>query len=226
VSENDPSGTAETRSKVRTSPSRMADRVHVDTRLLHELLDGSVLGHVGFVSDGGQPVVLPIAIARDGDRVLLHGSTGSRWLRLLATGIPVSLAVTALDALVVARSAFESSMRYRSAVLFGSCRPVTEPEAKLHALDLLTDALIPGRVAELRRPSGKELAATLVLAMTVEDYTVKVAQNWPDDPAEDVAGPAWAGVLPLRTGYSEAWPAPDLAPGIERPESVRRLLGG
>lgn len=203
----------------------MADRVHVDDQALRQLLDESMLGHVGFVADGGQPIVLPIAIARDDDQVLLHGSTGSRWLRLLATGVPVSLAVTALDALVVARSAFESSMRYRSAVLFGRCRPVTEEVAKLRALDVLTDALIPGRVAEIRRPTGKELAATLVLAMTVEEYTIKIAQNWPDDPADDVDGPAWAGVLPRQTGYPEAWPAPDLAPGIEQPESVRRLLG-
>jgi len=209
----------------RTRPTRLPERVSTDDRAaLHELLDGSLLGHVGFTDPAGRPVVLPIAIARDGDEVLLHGSTGSRWLRSIAEGGPISLAVTALDALVIARSAFESSMRYRSAVLFGRCRPVTEPAAKLRALDLLTDALIPGRVAELRRPTGKELAATLVLAMTVEEYSVKISQNWPDDPAEDVAGPAWAGVLPLRTSYPAAWPAPDLAPGIDQPESVRRLL--
>jgi len=209
----------------RTTPTRMPERVSTDDRAaLYELLDASLLGHVGFTDRAGRPVVLPIAIARDGAEVLLHGSTGSRWLRSIAEGGPISLAVTALDALVVARSAFESSMRYRSAVLFGRCRPVTEPDAKLRALDLLTDALIPGRVAELRRPTGKELAATLVLAMTVEEYSLKISQNWPDDPAEDVAGPAWAGVLPLRTGYSAAWSAPDLTPGIDQPESVRRLL--
>lgn len=208
----------------RTQPTRMVERVSDrDRPALDELLDGEPIGHVGFVTEDGQPFVLPTAIARDGADVLLHGSTGSRWLRLIGQGIPVSLAVTALDALVVARSAFESSMRYRSAVLFGRCAPL-EGAAKLAALDTLTDALIPGRVAELRRPNAKELAATLVLRLTVEDYTIKISQGWPDDPAADVAGPAWAGVLPRQVRHPQAWPAPDLRGGIELPGSVRRLL--
>ncbi|HJQ02041.1 MAG TPA: pyridoxamine 5'-phosphate oxidase family protein [Jatrophihabitans sp.] len=218
----EPSTTDPTRS--RTTPARMVERVSdTDRAGLDQLLDSTPIGHVGFVADG-QPVVLPIAIARDGADVLLHGSTGSRWLRLIAQGIPVSLAVTEIDALVVARSAFESSMRYRSAVLFGTCRQLAD-QAKQDALDLLTDALIPGRVAEVRRPNARELAATLVLRLIVEEYTIKISQGWPDDPPSDVAGPAWAGVLPRRTSYPQAWPAPDLRDGIELPESVRRLLG-
>ncbi len=201
----------------------MTERVSQDADALHQLLDSSLLGHVGFVTEDGQPFVLPIAIARDGDDVLLHGSTGSRWLRLIGQGIPVSLAVTELDALVVSRSAFESSMRYRSAVLFGRCA-VLDDAQKVRALDLLTDHLIPGRTAEIRRPRPKELAATLALRLQVEDFTIKIAQEWPDDPDDDVAGMAWAGVLPKRTGYAEAWPAPDLADGIELPDSVRNLL--
>ena len=157
--------------------------------------------------------------------MLLHGSTGSRWLRLIAQGIPVSLAVTELDALVVARSAFESSMRYRSAVLFGRCR-LLDDQDKARALDVLTDKLIPGRVAEVRRPEPKELAATLALRLDIEDFTIKIAQEWPDDPPSDVAGTAWAGVLPRRRGYTEAWPAPDLSDGIAVPASVRSLLEG
>jgi nitroimidazol reductase NimA-like FMN-containing flavoprotein (pyridoxamine 5'-phosphate oxidase superfamily) len=202
----------------------MSDRVSAsDVAGLHRLLDAVPVGHVGFVADNGQPVVLPIAIARDGETVLLHGSTGSRWLRLLATGIPVSLAVTVLDGLLVARTAFESSMHYRSAVLFGCCAPL-DGAAKLAALDLLTDTLIPGRVAEVRRPSAKELAATLVLRMSVEDFSIKVSNGQPDDLPEDVAGPAWAGVLPLATRYRAALEAPDLRPGTPVPPSVRRLL--
>jgi nitroimidazol reductase NimA-like FMN-containing flavoprotein (pyridoxamine 5'-phosphate oxidase superfamily) len=209
----------------RTTAARMVERVSdTDRAGLDRLLDSSPIGHVGFVTEDGQPVVLPIAIARDGADVLLHGSTGSRWLRLLAQGVPVSLAVTEIDALVVARSAFESSMRYRSAVLFGSCRQL-DGQPKQQALDVLTDALIPGRVAEVRRPTAKELAATLVLRLTVQDYTIKISQGWPDDPPSDVAGSAWAGVLPRRIGYPAAWPAPDLRDGIELPGSVRRLLG-
>jgi uncharacterized protein len=207
----------------RIRPTRMPERVSADQATLDRLLADVPVGHVGFVTEAGQPFVLPIAIAPDGTDLLLHGSTGSRWLRLIATGIPVSLAVTALDGLLVARSAFESSMHYRSAVLFGRCTPLDGHE-KARALDILTDALIPGRVAEVRRPSAKELAATLVLRMTVEDWSIKVSAGQPDDLAEDVAGPAWAGVLPLASRYTEARRAPDLRPGIQTPASVRRLL--
>ena len=206
----------------RVRPTRMPDRVSADRAALRQLLADIPVGHVGFVTEDGQPFVLPTAIARDGDDVLLHGSTGSRWLRLIATGIPVSLAVTALDGMLVARSAFESSMHYRSAVLFGCCTAL-EGEQKVDALDILTDALIPGRVAEVRRPSAKELAATLVLRMIVEDWSIKLSDGQPDDLAEDVAGPAWAGVVPLVSRYGQAQDAPDLRPDIEVPASVRRL---
>lgn len=210
----------------RVRPSRMTDRVGADQAKLAQLLADVPVGHVGFATEDGQPFVLPIAVSPDGSDgpdVLLHGSTGSRWLRLLATGIPVSLAVTALDGMLVARSAFESSMHYRSAVLFGRCVAL-QGEDKISALDLITDALIPGRVAEVRRPSAKELAATLVLRLNVEDWSLKVSNGEPDDLAEDVAGPAWAGVLPLVSRYTEARDAPDLLPGIEVPPSVRRML--
>jgi hypothetical protein len=133
------------------------------------------------------------------------------------------LAVTAVDGLVVARSAFESSMHYRSAVLFGRCS-ILEPGHKQSALELITDSLIPGRTAELRAPRGKELAATMVLRMSVSDWTYKVSDRWPEDPADDVAGPAWAGVLPRRTGFRAALDTFDLRPGIEPPASVRALL--
>lgn len=206
----------------RTAPTRMAEKfVLPDAAALAALVRDARVGHFAFVEDG-QPRVLPIAIVTDGADILLHGSSGSHWLRLLATGIPVALSVTAVDALVVARSAFESSMNYRSAVLFGRCAPVAEPTA---SLDLVTESLIPGRVAELRPHSPKELAATLVLRMAVDEWTLKVSDGWPDDGPADVAGPAWAGILPLRTGYTGAVPAPDLADGIPVPASVAGLLG-
>ena len=195
-----------------------------DLDALTALVRDARVGHFAFVEDG-TPRVLPIAIVTDGAHILLHGSSGSHWLRLLATGIPVALSVTAIDALVVARSAFESSMNYRSAVLFGNCAPVGESMAdKVAALDLVTEGLIPGRAAELRPHSAKELAATLVLRMRIDEWTLKVSEGWPDDGPADVAGPAWAGILPLRTGYADALPAPDLAAGIRRPDSVRALL--
>ncbi len=207
----------------RATPSRMLEKFEdPDRSALRSLVADAMIGHFAFVVDG-QPRVLPIAIVADGDDILLHGSTGSTWLRLLATGVPVALSVTAVDALVVARSAFESSMNYRSAVLFGSCAPVPA-HTKVATLDLVTDGLIPGRVAELRPHTAKELAATLILRMTVDEWSLKVSAGWPEDEAPDVAGRAWAGVLPVATGYSHAAPAPDLADGILVPASVIGLL--
>ncbi len=209
----------------RTTPTRMPEKfVAPDLAALAALVGDARVGHFAFVEDG-EPRVLPIAIVADGAHILLHGSTGSHWLRLLATGIPVALSITAIDALVVARSAFESSMNYRSAVLFGSCAPVGDnPMEKVAALDLVTEGLIPGRVAELRPHTAKELAATLVLRMTVSEWTLKVSEGWPEDGPADVAGQAWAGTLPVRTGYERAIPAPDLAAGIPLPASVLTLL--
>lgn len=209
----------------RSIPARMPEKYPGrDRAALHALVADARVGHVAFVVDG-EPRVLPIAIVSAGDDILLHGSTGSRWLRLLATGAPVALSVTALDAVVVARSAFESSMHYRSAVLFGGCRPVVD-DAKVHALDHITNAILPGRVGEIRRHSARELAATLVLRLDVEDWTLKVSDGWPDDGPDDVAGTAWAGVLPVATGFTTALPAPDLAEGIALPSSVQDLLEG
>ena len=210
----------------RTAPTRMPEKfVAPDLAALAALVRDARVGHFAFVEDG-EPRVLPIAIVAEGAHILLHGSTGSHWLRLLATGIPVALSVTAIDALVVARSAFESSMNYRSVVLFGTCAPVGDnPVDTVAALDLVTEGLIPGRVAELRPHTAKELAATLVLRMTVSEWTLKVSEGWPEDGPADVAGQAWAGTLPLRTGYERAIPAPDLAAGILLPGSVRNLLG-
>jgi uncharacterized protein len=202
-------------------PTRLPEKASTDRAALDLLLDSALVGHFGVVAGDGTPVVVPTAVIRDGDRVLAHGSTGSRWMRMLAAGAPTALAVTAYDGLVVARSAFESSIRYRSAVLFGRCATVTDDKERV--LDLVTERLLPGRVAEIRRPTRAELAATLVLALPIEDWSLKVSDGWPEDEAEDVAGPAWAGVVPLRQSYDAPLPAPDLARGIEVPESVRAL---
>src|SRR5579875_1457567 len=206
----------------RTDITRLREKGSTDRAALDALLDGCIVGHFGLADDDGHPVVIPTAIVRDGDRVLAHGSTGSQWMRRLAAGAPTCLTVTAVDAVVVARSAFESSMRYRSAVLFGSCTVLSGDE-KLRALDVVTEALIPGRTAEIRRPLPRELDATLILALPIEQWSLKLAQGWPDDAAEDIAGDAWAGVVPLRTGYEQPLPAPDLRPGLDVPASVRRL---
>jgi nitroimidazol reductase NimA-like FMN-containing flavoprotein (pyridoxamine 5'-phosphate oxidase superfamily) len=206
----------------RTAITRLPELGSTDRNELDRLLDDARVGHFALVYDG-QPVVVPTGIARDGDTVLAHGSTGSRWMRALATGAPTCLAVTLMEGLVVARSAFESSMLYRSAVLFGSCTPVTEPTEKRAALDLLTDTFLPGRVAEIREPTAKELAATLVLRLPIVEWSLKLSDGWPEDPPEDIDGSAWAGVVRLRQIYEEPLSAPDLRDGIDVPSSVRGL---
>lgn len=204
----------------RTDITRLREKGNTDRAALDRLLDTSVVGHFGLVDESGHPVVIPTAIVRDGDVVLAHGSTGSRWMRRLAAGAPTCLTVTALDGVVVARSAFESSLHYRSAVLFGRCSPVADPE---RALDLITEALIPGRTAEVRRPRRAELAATQVLSLPIAEWSLKISAGWPDDPDDDVAGHSWAGVVARHVSYGQPRPAPDLRAGIEVPESVRRL---
>lgn len=204
--------------------TRLREKASTERAELDALLDSTRIGHFAVIGDG-HPVVIPTAIVRDGDHVLAHGSTGSRWMRALADGAETCLAVTALNGLVVARSAFESSFHYRSAVLFGRCTPVPA-EDKAAALDAITEALVPGRTAEIRRPSARELAATLVLALPITEWSLKVSAGWPEDPPEDVTGDAWAGVLPIVRGYATPLPAPDLRAGISLPLSVHRLTDG
>jgi nitroimidazol reductase NimA-like FMN-containing flavoprotein (pyridoxamine 5'-phosphate oxidase superfamily) len=205
-----------------TQITRLPDLGSSDRSELDRLLDQSLVGHFAMTGAEG-PVVIPTAIARDGDSVLAHGSTGSRWMRRLATGAPTCLAVTHWEGLVVARSAFESSMLYRSAVLFGRCDAVVEPGAKRAALDLLTETFLPGRASEIREPSAKELAATLVLRLPIDEWSLKVSTGWPEDAPEDVSGSAWAGIVPLHASYGEPVAAPDLRTGIDVPPSVNAL---
>lgn len=207
---------------VTTRPTRYPELAVPDRAALDALLDDVVVGHVGLVADG-HPVVVPTAVARDGDTLLVHGSTGSRWMRLLAAGAPASVAVTALDGIVVARSAFESSVHYRSAVLFGAFTALEGAE-KVRALTVFTDRIIPGRSREVRPSTAKELAATLVLALPIAEWSLKASHAWPEDGPDDVAGPAWAGVVGTWQGYGPAVPAPDLPPDTPLPPSVAALL--
>jgi len=202
-------------------PIRIPEKASTDRADLDALLATTRVGHFAVVAEDGTPAVIPTLVVRDGDRILAHGSTGSRWMRRLATGVPTALGVTAYDGVVVARSAFESSIRYRSAVVFGSCSTVTDDKERF--LDLVTEALIPGRSAEVRRPTRAELAATLVLSLPLDDWSLKVSAGWPEDEDDDIAGPAWAGVVPVREVYGAPLVAPDLRDGIEVPPSVRAL---
>ena len=208
-----------------TKVTRLSDKQTTSRQHLDELLASTPLATIALVRDG-HPVVFPTGFARLRDELVIHGSTGSPWMRALAGGAPAAVSITALDGVVVARSAFESSFRYRSAALFGVFEPIPEGD-KVRYLEEVTDSFIPGRVAELRTSTRKELAATMALRMpiTVDNWSLKVSAGWPEDPDEDVAGSAWAGVVPMTVSYGAPLPAPDLTMGIPVPESVRLLSG-
>lgn len=213
-------------STARTRVRRLPEKAASDRAALHTVLDAGLVAHVAVTDSSGpggsaQPYILPVAYARDGERVLFHGSTGSRLFRGLAEGGPTCLTVTLLDGLVVARSAFESSMNYRGAMVLGTCRMVPEGE-KESALELITEHLMPGRWKELRAPHRKELAATVVLALPLAEASVKISTGGPDDDPDDVDAPVWAGVVPLHEAYCDAMPAAGLAPGIDVPEYIRQ----
>lgn len=206
-----------------TVPARMPEKMSRDRAELDALLASTVLAHVALVDDGA-PVVIPTAAVAWGDRLLVHGSTGSRWMRRVAQGAPVAVSVAAIDGVVVARSAFESSLVYRSAVLRGRFTRL-QGEDKESALDAVTERLLPGRTQEVRRSTRRELAATMLLAMPIESWTLRVSEGWPDDPDDDVAGPAWAGVVRLGTPPTSVHAAPDLRDGIGVAPSVGRITG-
>lgn len=176
---------------------RIPEKAVVDREVLHAVLDAGLVAHVAVTDDEGRPYVVPVAYARDGDRVLFHGSTGSRLFRRLADGEPTCLTVTLLDGLVLARSAFESSMHYRSAMVLGTATTVEGEDAD-RALRVISDHLLPGRWDDIRPPSRKELAATLVLALSLEECSVKISAGPPDDADEDLDRPVWAGHVPIR----------------------------
>jgi len=203
-----------------TRVTRLAEKQDESRSALEALLDSTPLATVALVRDG-HPVIFPTGFARVGTDVVIHGSTGSPWLRALSAGQSAAVSVTSLDGVVVARSGFESSFRYRSAALFGVFELVSGDD-KASLLDTLTDAFIPGRVAELRPSTRKEIAATQVLRMPIaeDNWSLKVSAGWPEDPEEDVAGDAWAGVVPMAVTYGEPLRAPDLTDGIPVPPSV------
>jgi nitroimidazol reductase NimA-like FMN-containing flavoprotein (pyridoxamine 5'-phosphate oxidase superfamily) len=208
-----------------TRVTRISEKQDTSRSRLDELLDSTPLATVALVRDG-HPVIFPTGFARIGDDLVIHGSTGSPWMRALAAGAPAAVSVTTLDGVVVARSSFESSFQYRSATVFGVFEQVPEAD-KLGYLDTVTEKFIPGRVAELRPSTRKELAATLALRMPIgaDSWSLKISDGWPEDPDEDVAGDAWAGVVPMTVNYGEPQPAPDLTPGIALPGSVRAMTG-
>ena len=191
------------RTKLRRLPKRGAH----DRPTIEAILDEALISHIGFVHDG-RPAVIPTLHARLGDEVLIHGSAASRMLRALATGIDLCLTATLIDGLVLARSAFHHSVNYRSVVLFGQARLITEPDEKEQALEVFTERLVAGRWAEVRRPTRKELKATTVLTLPIEEGSAKVRSGPPIDDEPDYALDVWAGVVPITLTRGE--PVPDV----------------
>jgi nitroimidazol reductase NimA-like FMN-containing flavoprotein (pyridoxamine 5'-phosphate oxidase superfamily) len=201
---------------------RNAKRGAYDREVVNAILDAGIVAHVGFVQDG-QPYVIPMSYARDGERLLLHGAGGSRLMRTLASGAPACVTVTLLDGIVLARSVFHHSMNYRSVVALGSAKKL-EGADKAAALEALVEGLVPGRSREARAPDRAELAATVILAFPLDEVSAKARSGPPADDPADVELPIWAGTIPLALRAGPAEPAPD-AGGTELPPSVKRYLG-
>ena len=190
----------------RTTLHRIPHKEVKDRQALYQILDAALVGHVGFAHDG-QPFVIPVAIARDEDSLLLHGSKASRLFKILASGASCAVSVTILDALVLARSAFESSMNYRSALVLGVASEL-EGEEKVRAFDVLTDHLLPGRRASLRPLNEQEIKQTSILRLSLEEASVKISSKFPADSEEDLTWPVWAGNIPIEHRYGTPVPDP------------------
>lgn len=204
----------------RTRVVREPHRAVYDRAAAYKILDEGFICHVGFVVDG-QPFVIPTGYGRAGDNLYLHGSVASRMLRALDQGVAVCVTVTLLDGLVLARSIFNQSMNYRSVVVLGTAFAVREPQEKLEALRRLSEHILPGRWAEVRQPSEKELKATLVMRLPLTEFSAKVREGPPIDDEEDYAFPTWAGVIPLSLVAGEPIPDPKLEPSREGPFYVQ-----
>ncbi|HET7435114.1 MAG TPA: pyridoxamine 5'-phosphate oxidase family protein [Thermoanaerobaculia bacterium] len=203
----------------RTTVHRLAKRANYDRETIHAIVDEALICHVGFVVNGA-PAVIPTIHWRDGDTLYVHGSVASRMLRTLKEGVDVCVTITLLDGLVLARSAFHHSMNYRSVVVYGKAREVTDREEKLRALDTLVEHVMRGRAAVVRAPNESELRVTSVLALPLEEASAKIRTGGPIDDEEDYALPVWAGVLPMR--LTPQPPIADAGVTAEVPENVAR----
>jgi nitroimidazol reductase NimA-like FMN-containing flavoprotein (pyridoxamine 5'-phosphate oxidase superfamily) len=203
----------------RTTLRRHRERGMTDRAELHAVLDAGLICHLGVVADGA-PVVLPTAYGRDGDTLYLHGSSANGAFGA-ADGQQVCVTVTHLDGLVCARSVFTHSVNYRSAVVFGTAAIVIDDDERRHALEVITDHLIPGRWAAARQPSKKEMAATAVLSLPLTEASVKIRTGMPKDEPEDLDLDVWAGLVPVAMTFGPPQADPQLRAGIETPPNIR-----
>jgi len=200
----------------RTRVQRHPERGVYVRETIDAILDEALICHVGFVVDG-QPYVIPMIQARAGDVVYLHGSTASRLVRTLANGVDVCVTATLLDGIVLARSVYNHSMNYRSAVVLGRARPVVDPEEKLAALETIVEHMVPGRWSDARLPDRKELKATTVLALALDEASAKIRTGPPKEWDEDLDLPIWAGVIPLSLVSGAAETDASVPSGVPRP---------
>jgi uncharacterized protein len=207
----------------RTTVKRHPERGAYERATIDAILDEALICHLGFIVDA-QPFVIPTIHARDGDVLYLHGSPGSRMLRNVKEGIDVCVAVTLLDGLVLARSVYNHSMNYRSVVVLGRAREVTDHEQKLHAMHCVVEQVVRGRWKDARQPNESEIKGTTILAISLDEASAKIRSGPPIDHEDDLALPVWSGVIPLRLdpqapiaaeGIDD--PPPDYATGYTRP---------
>lgn len=203
----------------RAAVKRVPQRGSYDRQLAYQILDEGLICHVGFAVNG-QPFVIPTAYGRIADKIYIHGSPASRMLRSLQGGIEVCVTVTLLDGLVLARSAFHHSMNYRSIVLFGTAEVVSDSAEKLTALKAFTEHIIAGRWDEVRSPNPQEMQGTLVLALPIDEASIKMRTGAPLDDREDYNLPVWAGQIPLALTPITPIRDPQLSPEIFTPDYV------
>ncbi len=207
----------------RTDVRRLAQRGSNDRNAAYEILDAAMVAHVGIV-DEGFPVVIPMLCARDGDHVLLHGSSKSRLMRNLAEGCNACVTVTLIDSLVLARSAFNHSANYRSLVVFGHARALRKLEEKRAALEKFVDHLVPGRSADARPGNAGELKATLIVAMPIDEFSVKARRGPPEDKKTDMDLQVWAGEMPVQTQFGSPIPAPEMPDDADVPDYIKAMI--
>jgi nitroimidazol reductase NimA-like FMN-containing flavoprotein (pyridoxamine 5'-phosphate oxidase superfamily) len=206
----------------RSRVKRLHERGHYDTAAVYAILDAGMLAHVAYVIDS-QPYVTPTSYWRDGNKLYWHGSSASRMLRFQAPGVPVCIAVSHLDGLVLARSGFHHSINYRSVMAFGKAQSVDDPEEKLDQLNRFVERLFPGRNATLRGIDPQEAKATTVLWMEIDEASAKIRTGAPKDDEPDYALDCWAGVIPIAQVVGAAIPDPKLKEGINWPAHLGRF---
>jgi len=211
-----------TKPKDKIRVRRIPKRGIYDRSEIYEILDKDCVCHVAFNYEG-YPVIIPTIYGRKGDKLYLHGAGSSRMMKTLASGIPISIAVTQVNGIVLARSLFNSSMNYESVIVFGSAKMIEDPELKNEGLAVVSDQILKGRWEEARLPSAKELKATMLLEVTIEDASAKRREGHPGDEKADYDLNIWAGVVPIERSYGPLIPDAVLRPNIDPPKSTEKL---